>query len=205
MTRHIGESDVAMYVSGDIALWRRVLVRFHARGCDRCSRRIEAYRTDRERVRVVAGEMPEGLDWDRLAAEMTANIRVGLAAGECVAPRNRKAASIHWRPAAAMAGLAVLLLGGWWLNMPPATTEALGRAMNKVWHGRGAAPVTDERGPVVEATSSGIELRENGSTLGVSQGAARPLAVSLSVQGSASARYVDADTGQMTITSVYVQ
>jgi hypothetical protein len=63
----------------------------------------------------------------------------------------------------------------------------------------------EERGPVVEATSSGIELRENGSSLGVSQGAARPLAVSVSVQGSASARYVDSDTGQMTITSVYAQ
>jgi hypothetical protein len=63
----------------------------------------------------------------------------------------------------------------------------------------------EERGPVVEATSSGIELRENGSSLGVSQGASRPLAVSVSVQGSASARYVDSDTGQITITSVYAQ
>jgi hypothetical protein len=58
---------------------------------------------------------------------------------------------------------------------------------------------------VVSATSSGIELRENGSALAVSQGAARPVAVSVSTQGSASARYVDTDTGQVTITSVYVQ
>lgn len=206
MTRHISESDVALYVSGDIALWRRVLVRVHLGGCARCLNRVGVYRADRKRVRAVAAEMPEGLDWDRLAAEMTANIRVGLAAGECVAPRARRAAPLGWRPAAVMAGLAVLLAGAWWLNTPAAQTQALGRAVRSIWQGsRGAAPVIEERGPVVEATSSGIELRENGSTLGVSQGTARPLAVSVSTQGSASARYVDADTGQMTITSVYVQ
>lgn len=76
--------------------------------------------------------------------------------------------------------------------------------MTAIWHGHGSV-MQEERGLVVEATSSGIELRENGGTLGVSQGAARPLAVSVSVQGSASARYINADTGQMTITSVYAQ
>ena len=58
---------------------------------------------------------------------------------------------------------------------------------------------------MVEATPSGIALYENGSSLGVSQGNAEPVNVSVSAPGSASARYVDADTGQMTITSVYVQ
>src|SRR5262249_30504460 len=152
----------------------------------------------------LAEGMPEGVEWERLASEMTANIRVGLAAGECVAPRPRKAVIWGWRPVAVMAGLAVLLAGGWWLNMPPAETKALGRAVSSIWRGRSAG-TREERGPVVAASASGIELRENGSALAVSQGTARPVAVSVSLQGSASARYVDADTGQVTITSVYVQ
>lgn len=205
MTRHMAESDLALYVSRDLAAWRRISVRLHLRGCTRCRDRYQAYCRDREKVRAIGADMPETVDWDRLAAEMTANIRVGLAAGECVAPRPRKAAPLGWRPAAVMAGLAVLLAGGWWLNMPQAQTYALGHAMRAIWQGRATVVAVDDRGLVVEATSSGVELRENGSTLGVSQGAARPLAVSLSVQGSASARYVDADTGQMTITSVYAQ
>lgn len=203
MTTHVAESDLALYVSGDLGLMRRLLVRLHVSSCDRCRRRVDAYRADRKAIREIAGEMPEHVNWDRLSAEMAANIRVGLAAGECVAPRRRKSVGLGWRPAAAMAALSCVLALAWWLNMPEETTRSLGRALTAVWHG--ASATVPERGLVVEADSTGIELRENGSSLGVSQGSTRPVAVSVSVQGSASARYVNADTGQMTITSVYAQ
>ncbi|HWZ33944.1 MAG TPA: hypothetical protein VNX18_21540 [Bryobacteraceae bacterium] len=202
MNAHVAESDLALYVSGDLGLGRRVLVRLHVSGCERCRRHVEAYRADRQALREIVAEMPDDVNWERLSAEMTANIRVGLAAGECVAPRRRKAVTLGWRPAAAMAGLTALLAFAWWLNMPPDTTRSLGRALTAVWHGGAVAP---ERGLVVEADASGIELRENGNSLGVSQGTTRPVAVSVSVQGSASARYVNSETGQMTITSVYAQ
>ena len=212
MTRHVSEINLALYVSGDLGVWDRLKVGLHVRSCQACRRLMEAYRADRAQLREVAAEMPEGIDWNRLSREMTANIRVGLAAGECVAPRKRKSTVAVWRPAAIAAGLAVLLAGGWWLNMPPSETRALGQALQKMWTvgseggvaRRGNHPM-EEGGVVVEATAAGIELRENGSSLGVSQGTARPVAVSVSVPGSASARYVDADTGQMTITSVYTQ
>jgi anti-sigma factor RsiW len=204
MSRHIPETGLALYVSGDLSLWHRAMVRVHLNGCERCRKLVESYRSDRASVRELVGGMPGDVDWDRLAAEMTANIRVGLAAGECVAPRPARAVVWGWRPVAVMAGLVVLLAGGWWLNMPPAETQALGRAVRSIWHGRGAG-MADEHGPVVAVSASGIELRENGSALAVSQGAARPVAVSVSMQGSASASYVDTDTGQVTITSVYVQ
>ncbi len=199
---HVPESDLALYVSGDLGLMRRLLVRMHVSGCDRCRRRADAYREDRRAIREIASELPEHLEWDRLAAEMTANIHVGLAAGECVAPRRRKTVPLGWRPAAAMAGLTVVLGIAWWLNMPPETTKSLGHALTAVWRG-GSVP--QERGLSVQADAMGIELRENGASLGVSQGTNRPLAVSVSAQGSASARYINADTGQMTITSVYAQ
>lgn len=202
MTAHIAETDLALYVSGDLSLIRRLAVRLHAARCERCGRKVEVYRADRAAVRKIAAEMPANLDWDRMSAEMTANIRVGLAAGECVAPRRARAVTHHWKPAAAAAGLVLLLAGAWWLNMPQETTDSLGRALAAIWHGGAPAP---ERGLVVQADSSGIELRQDGNSLGVSQGASRPLTVSVSAQGSASARYVNADTGQMTITSVYAQ
>jgi len=199
---HVPESDLALYVSGDLGLMRRLLVRLHVAGCGRCRHRADAYRADRRAIREIASELPDHLDWDRLSAEMTANIHVGLAAGECVAPRRRKSVPLGWRPAAAMAGLTIVLGVAWWLNMPPETTRSLGRAFTSVWHG---GTVPQERGLFVQADASGIELRENGASLGVSQGTNRPLAVSVSAQGSASARYINADTGQMTITSVYAQ
>lgn len=208
MKPHIPDSELALYTSRDLAPWRRAAVWLHVRGCERCVQRIEVYRADRTQILEAGDRMPEGMNWDRLASEITANIRVGLAAGECVAPRSRKSAVWGWRPAAVTAGLAVLLAGAWWLNTPPVHTQALGRAVSAVWTASNPGTrnrFTEDRGPVVAATASGIELRENGSSLGVSQGTARPLAVSVNVQGSASARYVDTDTGQVTITSVYVQ
>ncbi len=211
-TKHIAEADLALYVSGDLSLFRRAAVRFHAGRCELCGRLVEAYRADRARIKEIAAEMPEGVDWDRLSAEMTANIRVGLAAGECVArPRQRKRSAmktaVSWRPAAIAAGAVALLSIAWLLNMPAGTTDELGRAMSAILHGRGSvvSPVAeDDRRPVVVANQLGIELRENNNVMGASQDE-RPVSVSLSVQGSASARYVNADTGQVTITSVYVQ
>jgi hypothetical protein len=152
--------------------------------------------------------LPAGVSWDRLASEMAANIRVGLAAGECVAPRRpARAYPAAWRIATTLAALSALLVFAWWLNVPPSETVALKGAMKKVahalpWPGTG---MLEDRGPLVEVSAAGIQLRENGGVLGMSQGVARPVSVTLSVQGSARARYVDADTGQVTITGVYAQ
>jgi hypothetical protein len=150
---------------------------------------------------------------------MTANVHVGLAAGECVAPRSRRAAHwgwknpvtgasgwpAAWRPAALIAGLVVLVSAAWWLNMPPSDAQALNRVMHGIAHGGRRSVLAEDPGPVVEATAAGVELRENGAALQVSQSGLHPLTVSVSVQGSASAHYIDTDTGQVTITSVYAQ
>jgi hypothetical protein len=181
----------------------------HLAGCDSCRSWVAAFDSDRESIRRLAMEMPPGLNWDRLAAEMSANVRVGLEAGECVASRVHKPAmATGWRVAAASAGVAVLLVSAWWLNMPRADSIALGRAMQRIaqagpWHVGGLA--LEDRGPTVEVSASGIQLEQNGSTLGMSKGQERPVNVTLSVQGSARARYIDADTGQVTITGVYAQ
>jgi hypothetical protein len=209
-TRHIAEADVALYATRDMPLWRQPLMRLHVARCAACGSRIAAYRSDRESIRRMAAEMPPGLRWDRLAAEMAANIRVGLEAGECVARRREhRTLPTGWRVAAAVAGFTMLLISAWWLNMPASQSASLGRAMKKIaqvrpWRGAGIAALED-RGPLVEVSAAGIQLRENGGALGVSQGMARPISVTLSVQGSARARYLDLDTGQITITSVYAQ
>ena len=150
---------------------------------------------------------------------MAANIHVGLAAGECVAPRSRgvwKATlpagggwRFSWRPVGLVAGIAVVMTAAWWLNMPPSDTQALSRAVTRVTHGIAHGGrwgvLSEDAGPVVEATPAGVQLRENGGALQVSQSGLRPLTVSVSMQGSASAHYIDTDTGQVTITSVYEQ
>jgi len=210
MSRHVMETDLALYAAGDLPFWRSALVRVHVRKCDECRGLVQALRRDREELKRSADDMPANLDWDQLAAEMAANIRVGLAAGECVTPRERKsAAAISWRPAAIAAGVVVLLAGAWWLNIPRTDMETIGRALHSMaTGGRAGSPPNDrdaERGPVVGASSTGVELLENGGGLRIQQSGLQPVMFSVSAQGSASARYVDQDTGQVTITAVYVQ
>jgi hypothetical protein len=205
MMRHLVETDLALYASGDLPFWRSALVQLHVRRCDGCRGLVEALRADREELRRSADDMPSNLDWEQLAAEMTANIRVGLAAGECVTPRERKVATISWRPAAIAAGLIVLMAGAWWLNIPRTDTEAIGRALRNMATGGRISATQEERGPVVAASSSGVEVVENGGRMGMEQSGLQPVMFSVSAQGSASARYVDQDTGQVTITAVYVQ
>jgi len=217
MKRHVKGTDLALYATGDLRPWHRAAVHLHVRQCESCREQVEEFRADGRILRDAAAGLPEGLDWASLSAEMTANIRVGLAAGECVNPRVSKRARAArrfvpdaWRPLALASlvtvTLALVLVGGWWLNVPPQETQALSRAMRSVWHGRAAlGAAAAERGPVIEASSEGIELRKDGGALGVSQDSAKVMAVSVSTQGSASAHYVDQDTGQVTITSVYAQ
>jgi hypothetical protein len=207
MKQHVKETDLALYGSGDLRLWQRAAAHLHVRQCELCRERLEEFRSDAKALRDGAGILPEGLDWARLSAEMTANIRVGLAAGECVAPRGRrthKSIPDLWRPVAlasfVTAMLAIVLLGGWWLNMPSQDAQVLSHAMRSIWHGRTA--MSGERGPVIEATPEGIELRKDGGSLGLSQDSAQLVNTSVSTQGSASAHYVDQDTGQVTVTSV---
>jgi hypothetical protein len=195
---HPFNTELALYAGGDLRGWERIKTALHVRGCQSCKASVEAYRLDQEQLRHSAVELPAGLNWDRLAAEMSANIRVGLAAGECVAPVVRAEVAVrwNWKPAAAVAGLALVFSAAWWLNIPASDTALLSKAF-------GIAG--DDRGPVVEASSDGIQFRENGSGLGVSTSDAQPVATSVSFGGSASARYVDDDTGQVTIATVYVQ
>jgi hypothetical protein len=215
-TPHIAEAELGLYGAGDLSWWRRPVLRFHLAQCQRCRERVQAYQSDRQQVRNVAAQMPPHLNWESLAREMTANIHVGLAAGECVAPRReRRGLSTTWRVVAASVGLSVLLSTAWWINTPARETESLGRAMKAmttrafstggILGGNRRYAAWEDSPALVGVSAAGIELRENGSMLGVSQGEERPVAVSLSVKGSARARYVDADTGQVTITGVYAQ
>lgn len=209
--RHPSEYDLAMYATGDLSWWSRPLIRFHLSRCEHCNTQAGEYQQDQARTRDHTGVLPVGIDWERLATEMAANIRVGFAAGECVAPQVKSNGTrMGWRVAGATAAFAALLVGAWWLNMPASQSASLGRAMKAIAAGRGfqgnRALQFDERGPLVEATAAGIEIRDNGVALGVSsRPGARPVSVSLSVQGTARAHYIDSDTGQVTITSVYAQ
>lgn len=201
--RHPDERKLALYAGGDTGLFERLSIGRHVARCESCRARVEAYRVDRRLLRETVSDLPAGLDWNRLAAEMTANIRVGFEAGECVGePAPRRPATIAWRPAFAASALALVLLGGWYLNFPVEQRTSLARGVARLWT-RQAPPVEDAVS--LESTRSGIRVSQNGSAMMVmNPGAEQPVVV-VSTTGALRARYVDDDTGQVTITNVYAQ
>lgn len=202
--RHPDEQQIALYAGSDANWMERIQMRRHLGQCRGCRERVEAYRRDREVIRQEAQALPPGLNWDRLAGEMTANIRVGLAAGECVSGVHRTRHRIGWRPALAAAGLMVILVSGWYLNFPAEERASLGRGIARLFnpHARGN---TSLAGVSLEATRNGIQVSENGSALTMMRPATTPAVVVVNTKGSLRARYVDDDTGQVTVTNVYAQ
>jgi hypothetical protein len=198
--RHATPEQLALLASNDLGWMERVRLNGHVGSCETCRRELAAFESTRVRAREQAGE-PR--DWDRLAAEMRANIRLGFEAGECVAephPARLAAASAsgYFRPAFAVAAAVALIAGGsWiaretWLNGEPnlLRSEAVAAAGPRV---------------VLSASPDGLEIRENGASLALVHDTGAHASVSVGAGGSLSARYIDEDTGQVTIHNVYAE
>ncbi len=202
--RHPDERQIALYAGGEAGWGERFWMGRHVANCPECRRLADGIRRDRQAIREEAAELPQGLNWDRLAAEMTANIHVGLEAGECVGGRQRRVVRVTWRPALAAAGLAALLVGGFYLNVPADQRSSLGRGVVQLWD-RLDGQSTMHAGISLESTRNGIQVSENGAAMTMMNPSSEPAVVVVNTRGSLRARYVDDDTGQVTITNVYAQ
>jgi len=76
---HPNESDLALYAGNDLSRFARLRVDWHLRTCGKCQQEVTEFSSQRAETLRNAPE-PE-VNWDRLAAEMKANIRLGLEAG----------------------------------------------------------------------------------------------------------------------------
>ena len=205
--RHPSEIELALFAGGDLGLFDRLRVRSHVRQCSGCRSEVEAYRCGREKVRDLVEGMPDGVNWTRLSQEMTGNIRVGLAAGECVGPaRSYRPKSLGWHALAVMAAAFAIVLCAMWVNLPSEQSGHLMKSLKSIrWSriGTMVRPAATAESVVLEASPSSIELTANGGTMSFLTQRTEGVAVSVSMQGSAGAQYVDADTGQVTINRVH--
>jgi hypothetical protein len=189
MSGHPRDAQLALLAGGDLTGFERWRVARHVRNCERCREECAAFREASSEMLPSAALLPKNLDWDRLAAEMQANIHLGLAAGECVGRASDGRDRIGWKAALVMASVTALILTGWFLNTP-----------REVRVSRQAEP-----GIILESTDSGIQVKENGAVLSLRHSSSDGVTVSMSGQGSVGARYLDADTGQITIHNVYAE
>lgn len=210
--KHPSESELSLFAGGELGFFERHRVRRHLSGCADCRAHAALFQKDCQTRRDALSELPSGLNWNRMAEEMTANIRVGLAAGECVGPargfRRMQTWNLGgWSLGALTASLCVLLALGWWMRMPSSDTHALGKVLHNVLTGdeQAAAPLASPHGVILEADTGGIRVKQNGRALTFVSPSSEAVTVSVSLQGSAQASYVDSETGQVTIANVYAQ
>jgi hypothetical protein len=187
--KHPSQATLALHAGGDLGRLARWRTERHLADCGQCREHIAAFAGIRE----IAPELAEIPDvaWNRLAAEMKANIRLGLAAGECVrtgeAPLRQSLFS-GARAAVAVASVVALLVTGLMLEHP-IPRPAAGRI----------------DGIVVQTMPDGIQVREGGQALQLMHAGAKNVTYSVGAQGSMRARYVDPETGYVTINNVYVE
>jgi anti-sigma factor RsiW len=181
---HIDDKQLALFAGGDLDFLRRLFVTRHVNRCAVCQERVAEFAEIREQLATMA-DAEAALNWTALEAEMRANIRLGLEAGACVAPVR---AQTQWNPrfAVAFASLCILAVSGVVLKTRPVSHPV--RATSEL-----------------EATRAGLELRsgENSLTLLNRHGAVSN--VTVGAQGEIRGRFVDGETGSVTITNVYLE
>jgi hypothetical protein len=202
MHHHPNESDLALYAGNDLGRIARLRVDWHLRSCGKCQQEVTDFSSLRAETVRTASE-PE-VNWDRLAAEMKANIHLGLEAGECIAPvqsRHRPQSPWAWATLATAALIAIAAGSEVWINHPwspanPADAPVLA----------GMPPLEDV---MLEVTDSGIRMRDGETVVSELRNNSRADIVnsvivnSVNAEGGVGASYVDSKTGMVTVNNIY--
>lgn len=184
---HPNEATLALYAGDDLGWIARRRTGRHLTRCERCRRKVDFYQTFREDA-LELNHIPN-LPWNRLAAEMRANIRLGLAAGQCVgggnaAPPERNSL-FGTRALVSYASIAALVAASLLLERPAPRLAA------------------QPEGVLLQATANGIQVKEGGRALTLMHDRSKDVTYSVGAQGALGGRYVD--DGYVTINNVYAQ
>jgi hypothetical protein len=192
MRRHPGDADLALYAGGELGWMARRTLGGHVSRCPDCGDRVAEFRALRRQLKAEGETLVPEAHWARIAAEMTANIHLGLEAGACVGPVRDEPRPAPWFAirtwaaySGALAAIAVALL--LWQPSPA------------------VLPAAESSQVVLAASGGGIEFQGAGTSLRLQHDRSRGVTLSVSAQGAMRARFVDTETGQITINNIYAQ
>ena len=199
---HPAPELLALYSRGDLGLFTRLRVKAHVLECASCEQQIASFglafgELKREAATETLTAFEAIADWNRLEREMLGNIGVGVSAARCIDKVGRTRSLLP--RLSIVAGLGVLFVAGWLTHIPAEQTRRLAATLSHMVGAQRPVALSN----VLQTTPTGIAVRSQGVTLTI----LHPPTAMLSLSGNSSveARYVDEDTGQVTITNVYGQ
>lgn len=200
---HPSLNDIALYASKDLPWAARWRVGRHIAKCAECERELGLFRSadaelKRESATLTLTAFEAIADWNTLEREMLGNIAVGVAAARCIDHVGQRRTLLS-RAAVVMSSLTVLFVLGWWTHIPREQNARLAATLRAAF----GMQRPDVVGSVVQTMPDGIAVRTQGATLTMMH--PRTAVVSLAGTSGVSARYVDEETGQVTIANVYAQ
>jgi anti-sigma factor RsiW len=192
--KHPSQETLALHAGGDLGMFARWRTGRHLANCDRCRTEVAAFEDLRDELPGLA-DIPE-IDWDQMAAELKANIRLGLEAGECVRSGSAQALKplrdARWftgvRAAVALASIATLVVTGVVLENASPQREAAARDTRQV----------------IENTAEGIQIGSGDQAFRLMYTGAKDVSVTVGTD-SMGARYVDPHTGYVQVSRVYAE
>lgn len=193
--RHPIDSSLALYAGKELPFAARLPIAWHMRGCAQCRRQMEEFSDVRAFLGAQEETIPARLNWNALASEMKANIRLGLAAGEIVADAKPVRIAAHWWTPAMALPVLVLVIAGWIVESVHPPLGGFQTASN---------PAETSATAVLQSSAAGIGIEKDGRGFTLLHPGAETV-VAWASEDSVRARYVDADTGQVMINHVYLR
>ena len=198
--RHLNDSEAALASSGDLSFVARMRSRTHCAVCSSCRMRVEVFKQDAARVRKIVPdfELPRSMDWGEIERELFANVRLGLDVSEIRTDFGKEPErAISWTGAVSIATLTAIVITGWFLA-GPRTQQYLLHAPRAVAQVKSGAMILrgDENGVGLESRGVGMILRN------VASSSSR---FEVGLEGSVRSSVVDQDSGQVTVSQIYVE
>lgn len=198
-TLHVSAERLALYSTGDLPLFPRLIAGYHLRSCARCRDEVQAFRTCLHRLQssaAVQTALPENtLEWKRLEDEILGNVAVGLAAARCI-EKVGAGRRFAFTGGIVVTGLFILFVAGWLTHIPVADTERLWASVRK------AASRThpSEQAPIVYSETGAIAIRNQGMKVALQTSpAARTWA---SGPSRITSMFVEEETGQVVVSTM---
>lgn len=180
---HPDANQLALHAGGDLTGWTRWRVERHVRRCESCREEVAAVESVRGMLPGLS-ELPH-LPWNEMAAEMTANIRLGIEAGECVRQLDPAPArfALGFRSALAAVAVAAMAITAVVVERPRFIRGTTQDAMENVALQTAPDGIGNQAMKLMVHGKAGAQM-------------------SASAEGSVGARYTDPDTGVMTVIQV---